>query len=75
MQVLDVPVSDKLRERIEESGLSQSELSRESGVPQPSISRFMRGERGLSIEYVDKLAEYFGLTLADETPKRRRPKK
>ncbi len=63
---LEVPVSDKLRERIADSGLSQSELARETGIPQPSISRFVSGDRGLSLEHVDTLAEYFNLKLTDD---------
>ena len=73
MQTLEVPISEKLRECITQSGLSQSELARETGIPQPSISRFMTGDRGLRLDAIEALCEYFGLVLSeDEKPRRRK---
>jgi hypothetical protein len=37
------------------------------------MSKFMAGERGLTLESIDKLAELLGLHIVAE-PERRRPK-
>ena len=62
------PITDRLRELIANSELSQAEIARGSGVPQPRISNFLRGVqlRGASL---DKLAAFFGEELR---PARRR---
>lgn len=57
------PVSDDLRREIRDSGLSQLELSRQSGVPQGAISKFLAKKYGLTLVNVDKLALFFGLRL------------
>jgi hypothetical protein len=58
-------VSNQLREAIRNCGMSANELSRVSGVPQPTITRFLNdGE--LRSNNVDKLAAYFGLVLKKE---------
>jgi hypothetical protein len=38
-------------------------LSKETGISQAMLSRFMSGQAGLSIEYLDKLGEALGLML------------
>lgn len=59
-------LSEQLREFIRQSGMSHQELSRETGVPQPTITRFMNSTTSMLMDNVDKLAAYFGLTLCDE---------
>lgn len=56
-------MTESLRQAIAESGLTNLALSRESGVPRPSIIRFARGDRTLRLDIADKLATYFGLVL------------
>jgi hypothetical protein len=55
-------ISDQLRTAIRECGLSANELGKESGVPQPMITRFLNGSE-LRTNTVDKLAAYFRLEL------------
>lgn len=57
------PIEDALRKIITECGDPAIKIAEESGVPQPSITRFLRRERNLSMESADKLADYFGLEL------------
>lgn len=57
------PIEDALRRIISECGDPAIKIAEESGVPQPSITRFLRRERKLSMESADKLADYFGLEL------------
>jgi transcriptional regulator with XRE-family HTH domain len=59
-------VSDKsevLREVMLETSITQSELSRISGVRQPSISQFLSGKVDLSDEQLDRLLSCMGYRL------------
>lgn len=48
-------LADRLRAVIEESELSDYELSKRAGVAQSVISRFKRGEQGISLDTFEKL--------------------
>ena len=52
-----------LREVMLETGTTQSELSRTSGVRQPSISQFLSGKVELSDEMLDRLLSCMGYRL------------
>jgi transcriptional regulator with XRE-family HTH domain len=54
---------DVLREVMIESGTTQSELSRLSGVRQPSISGFLSGRVELSDDQLDRLLSCMGFRL------------
>ena len=54
---------DLLREVMLEKGTTQSELSRVSGVHQPSISQFLSGKVKLSDEQLDRLLSCMGYRL------------
>jgi transcriptional regulator with XRE-family HTH domain len=54
---------DVLREVMLETGVTQSELSRMSGVRQPSISQFMSGRGHLSDDMLDRLLSCMGYRL------------
>jgi transcriptional regulator with XRE-family HTH domain len=55
--------TDVLREVMLEMGITQSELSRISGVRQPSISQFLSGKVDLSDEQLDRLLSCMGYRL------------
>lgn len=57
--------TEKIRSLIEASDKSITQIAKESGVPIPSISRFMRKERGLSDTSINKLAAYFDLAMVE----------
>ena len=57
-------IERQLREAIQASGKSLSQLGQVSGVDAGRLSRFMRGERGLNVEAVGRLCEVLGLHLA-----------
>ncbi len=63
--------SDQLRRAIEAGDQSRYALSKETGISQAVLSRFMHGKGSLSLDSFDRLAEALGLELV----KRRRPKK
>lgn len=53
--------SEQLREAIRASEISLKELARRTGVDDGVLSRFMRGERSLTLDSVDKLGSEFEL--------------
>lgn len=67
--------SEQLRRIIAESGLSRYEIFKRSGVEQSALSRFVHGERGLTTESIDKLAETLGLELVARPAKKKRESK
>lgn len=54
---------DLLREVMSETEVSQTELSRTSGVRQPSISQFLSGRIEMSDEMLDRLISCLGYRL------------
>jgi predicted XRE-type DNA-binding protein len=61
-------IEQALRTAIAESGLSYQEISRRTGIPQPIISRFMRGW-SLHLSTADRLAEFFNFQVIPGKPK------
>jgi hypothetical protein len=54
----------QLKTAIGDSGLSLTQLGKLAGVPVPSLSRFMKDERTLTLPAVEKLCMALGLELA-----------
>jgi plasmid maintenance system antidote protein VapI len=63
--------TDQIRLAVAMCGESRYAISKATGIPQSALSRFVHGERGLSVELMDRLAEYLGLEVI---VKRRRPR-
>jgi transcriptional regulator with XRE-family HTH domain len=53
----------RLREAVRQSGLTLRELARRSGVSQPQISRFVNGERSLTLDSAEKLLNCLGFQI------------
>lgn len=51
-------------ERKKEAGMSYSQIARASGVDASQITRFVRGERDLSLGAVDKLLPFLDITVS-----------
>ncbi len=49
-------ITDSLCRAIRESGLSQAEIAKQSGVDQGQISRLLLGKRSITLETADRLA-------------------
>jgi hypothetical protein len=48
------------------------QISQETGVPYPSLNRFLRGQRGLAVATIDTLCTHLGLVLVkSKSPKPR----
>jgi len=58
------PVSDgeMLRHLIEAKGVSQTEVSRATGIADSSISEILKGKRSLNRSHIGKLARYFNVS-------------
>lgn len=63
MKRRQVKLSDQFRQAVDASGKSRYRIAKETKISQATLSRFMSGERGLSLEYLDKLAELLELKL------------
>jgi hypothetical protein len=53
-------VFEELDARVNSDGKSINSIAREAVIPVPVLTRFLRGERGISLATADKLAAYFG---------------
>jgi len=56
-------LTDVLRAAIEESGLTQYRIAKDTGIVPTSLMRFLRGETSLRLDKADALAVYLGLEL------------
>jgi transcriptional regulator with XRE-family HTH domain len=56
-------VSERIRQAIETADVTRYRIAQETGIEESALSRFMSRERGLSMEALDALAEFFGLEL------------
>lgn len=64
-------LADILRRAIRSSGMTALDLAEATGVPQPTITRFLQG-RDMRLATAQKLCDYFGLELKPKARKRRR---
>lgn len=65
--------SDQLRRAVESSGKTRYQISKETGIDQGNLARFVNQGAGLSMNSVDKLCECLGLRLvAGDPPKKRK---
>ena len=60
-------VTAAVRRAVLESGRSLTDVARATGIDLGNLSRFVRGERGLSMENFDALCEHLGLRLTNES--------
>ena len=56
-------LADELRAAIDDSGLTQYRIAKDTGISQPVINRFVNREREVSLETADKLLRYLGIEL------------
>jgi transcriptional regulator with XRE-family HTH domain len=60
-------MAEQLRTVVQEAlwtrGMEQAELARDAGISQATVSRFIRGERFLSPEGIDKVLDALGLEV------------
>ena len=64
---------DAIRDAIERSDATRYRIAQDTGISEGHLSRLMSGERGLSVESIEQLAEYLDLEIVIR-PKRRNRK-
>ena len=58
--------SDDLRRAIAQSDKSRYQISMETGIAQSTLSKFVSGKGGLSVEGIDRICESIGARLIVE---------
>ena len=58
-----VKLSDQVRKAVRDSGLTHYRIWKLTGIRQDTLSRFMRGERGLPMKTLDRLAAFLELEV------------
>lgn len=56
-------LTDQLRQAIDDSGLTRYRIAKETGISEPTLSKFYLGQRGLSMEALNALGEFLQLTI------------
>lgn len=56
-------ISDQIRDAMKASPLTRYRISKMTGIDQTALMRFERGEVGLLLDNIDKLAAALGLTV------------
>lgn len=65
-------ILDAICEAIETSNKSRYRIAKETGISQAQLSRVMSGERGLSIDALERLADYLELEIIIRSRHRRK---
>lgn len=55
------PFSDQIRQAVDDSGLTRYRICKTTGIDQSALGKFCAGERGLSLESLDLIAECIGM--------------
>ena len=63
------PVTDEVRRALAESRLSRYEISRQTGIEQSALARFLSGKRGLWTVTLDRLVPVLGLKIVSTAQK------
>jgi hypothetical protein len=69
MKAKQPPISDQLRRVILDCGQTRYAICKATGIGQDVLSRFIHGERGLSMEVLDTVGQYLGLRIVADNPK------
>lgn len=64
------PISEALREAIEKSDTSRYRMSKDLGIAEATLSRFVSGKGGLRLKAIDAVCAYLGLKLVADKPAR-----
>lgn len=66
-------LTDQLRQAIDTADISRYRIALEAEIDHATLSRFMNGKGGLSMDGLDRLAEVLGLELvARQRPTKRK---
>jgi transcriptional regulator with XRE-family HTH domain len=62
------PLTEQLRQAVLNCGQTQYSLCKATGIDKTALSRFINGERGVSMKVLDTLGEYLGLRIVADKP-------
>jgi hypothetical protein len=65
----NIPLTEQLRQAILTCGKTRYAIAKETGVTQDILSRFVHGERGMSLESLDAVGQCLGLRIVADGPK------
>ncbi len=65
-------LTDQLRRAIEDAGVTRYRIAQETGIAESTLSGFLQGRRGFSLESLDALGEYLNLEITRATPDKKR---
>ncbi len=68
-----VMLSDQVRQAVDDCGMTRYAIWKATGIDQATLSRFVAGERRLSMDSLDRLADLLDLNIT--TGRRRRTTK
>jgi transcriptional regulator with XRE-family HTH domain len=61
-------LTDQLRQIVMNCGQTRYQISKQTGISEPTLARLVSGERFLSPTALDTLAEYLGLRIVADKP-------
>lgn len=64
-------ITDQLKAAITTADESMGQIARESGIDIATISRFIHGKGGLSMEGLDAIGKYLGLRIVVDKPQKK----
>jgi transcriptional regulator with XRE-family HTH domain len=65
--------SEQLRNAVRDCGTSRYALAKQLDISESTLSRFLSGERGLTLDLVDRLADVLGLQIVVTVQRTHRP--
>jgi len=65
-------MSDTVRRAIRQCGLTQYQIAKQTDISEGGLSRFMRGQRDLTLGKLEQIADVIGVQLVIDPKKRRR---
>ena len=65
---------DQIRRAVEASGETRYAIAKASGVSQGQLSRLVSGERAMTVDTIERLADYLGLRITIEPKSKPRKK-
>jgi predicted transcriptional regulator len=60
------PLTEQIRQEIRDSGMSIYRIAQLAGVTAPQIHRFLSGQRGLSLEVLDKICSVINMKVTSK---------
>jgi plasmid maintenance system antidote protein VapI len=65
------PLTEQLRQAVLNCGETQYAVCKATGIDKTAMSRFINGERGVSMKVMNTLGEYLGLRIVADKPNKK----